>query len=63
MCNPRILMTIEYLHASKYGNGVAVADHFRSLMAARGVTVNKGPLEDGWQAKVASFADRLPGPA
>jgi menaquinone-dependent protoporphyrinogen IX oxidase len=30
---------IEYLHASKYGNGAAVAAEFQSEMAARGVAV------------------------
>ena len=33
-------MNVEYLHASKFGNGVAVAAEFRSLMAARGVVAN-----------------------
>lgn len=33
-------MKIEYFHASKYGNGVMVAEEFRKHMAARGVTVN-----------------------
>ena len=34
-------MKIEYLHASKYGNGVSVAEEFKRLMAAKGVvTVN-----------------------
>jgi menaquinone-dependent protoporphyrinogen IX oxidase len=33
-------MTIEYFHASKYGNGAKVAEEFKTLMAARGVTVN-----------------------
>src|SRR5512135_1849958 len=33
-------MTIEYLHASKYGNGAMVAEEFRKQMAARGITVN-----------------------
>jgi menaquinone-dependent protoporphyrinogen IX oxidase len=32
-------MRIEYVHASKYGNGAAVAEEFRRLMAARGVEV------------------------
>lgn len=31
--------TIEYLHASKYGNGLTVAEEFRHLMSERGVTV------------------------
>ena len=30
---------VEYLHASKYGNGAAVAEEFRRQMAAKGVTV------------------------
>ncbi len=33
-------MRIEYFHASKYGNGVKVAEEFKDLMAARGITVN-----------------------
>lgn len=33
-------MTIEYVHASKFGNGAAVAAEFARRMAARGVTVN-----------------------
>jgi menaquinone-dependent protoporphyrinogen IX oxidase len=33
-------MKIEYLHASKYGNGAMVADEFSKQMAAKGVTVN-----------------------
>ena len=33
-------MKIEYLHASKYGNGVAVASEFEKQMAARGVVVD-----------------------
>lgn len=32
-------MRIEYLHASKFGNGVRVAEEFRRLMAERGVEV------------------------
>lgn len=32
-------MRIEYLHASKYGNGAMVAEEFSNQMAARGVTV------------------------
>jgi hypothetical protein len=30
---------IEYVHASKYGNGASVAEEFRRQMAAKGVTV------------------------
>jgi menaquinone-dependent protoporphyrinogen IX oxidase len=33
-------MKIEYLHASKYGNGAMVAAEFNKQMAAKGVTVN-----------------------
>jgi hypothetical protein len=33
-------MKIEYLHASKYGNGAMVAEEFCKQMAARGVTVD-----------------------
>ena len=32
-------MKIEYLHASKYGNGAMVAEEFSRQMAARGVSV------------------------
>lgn len=32
-------MKIEYLHASKYGNGAIVAAEFAKLMAAKGVSV------------------------
>jgi len=32
-------MNIEYVHASKYGNGARVAEEFRRLMAARGAVV------------------------
>jgi hypothetical protein len=33
-------MKIEYYHASKFGNGAAVAEEFRSRMAAKGVKVD-----------------------
>jgi menaquinone-dependent protoporphyrinogen IX oxidase len=33
-------MKIEYLHASKYGNGAMAADEFSKQMAAKGVTVD-----------------------
>jgi flavodoxin len=33
-------MKIEYFHASKYGNGAMVAEEFKKLMAAKGVSVN-----------------------
>ncbi|HSJ45791.1 MAG TPA: hypothetical protein VK923_14010 [Euzebyales bacterium] len=39
-------MNIRYVHASKYGNGVMVADEFRKVMAAKGVTVNVHHIRD-----------------
>jgi hypothetical protein len=33
-------MKIEYLHASKFGNGVIVAAEFKRQMAANGVVVD-----------------------
>lgn len=33
-------MIIEYYHASKYGNGVQVADEFTRIMDAKGIIVN-----------------------
>jgi hypothetical protein len=39
-------MTIEYFHASKYGNGARVAEQFRTLMAAKGITVNVHHVRD-----------------
>lgn len=33
-------MKIEYLHASKYGNGAMVAEEFKKRVAAKGVTVH-----------------------
>jgi hypothetical protein len=40
------MTTIEYLHASKYGNGVAVADELEHRMAAKGVTVDVHHIRD-----------------
>ena len=39
-------MTIEYLHASKYGNGAAVAAEFKRQMAAKGVAVEIHHIRD-----------------
>jgi menaquinone-dependent protoporphyrinogen IX oxidase len=39
-------MRIEYLHASRFGNGAEVADEFARRMAARGVTVNVHHIRD-----------------
>jgi hypothetical protein len=46
-------VNIEYLHASKFGNGAMVADEFARRMVARGVTVNVHHIRD-------AHADRLP---
>jgi hypothetical protein len=46
-------VSIEYLHASKFGNGAMVADEFARQMAARGVTVHVHHIRD-------VSADRLP---
>lgn len=35
-----IHLKIEYYHASKYGNGLLVAEEFKKIMAGKGVTVN-----------------------
>jgi hypothetical protein len=39
-------MRIEYFHASKYGNGLKVAEEFRKRMATKGVTVNIQHVRD-----------------
>jgi hypothetical protein len=39
-------MKIEYFQASKFGNGIMVAEEFKKRMAARGVTVNVHPIRD-----------------
>ena len=39
-------MKIEYLHASKYGNGTMVAEEFSKQMAAKGVTVEVHHIRD-----------------
>jgi multimeric flavodoxin WrbA len=39
-------MKIEYFHASKYGNGVLVAEEFKKQMAARGVAVNVHHIQE-----------------
>jgi len=40
------IMDIAYYHASKYGNGAMVAEEFRKIMAARGVTVSVQHVSD-----------------
>lgn len=49
-------MKIEYFHASKYGNGVMVADEFKKQMAAEGITVNVHHVRDA-KAKDLPKAD------
>jgi len=39
-------MKIEYYHASKYGNGAMVAEEFKKLMAAKGISVNVHHIRD-----------------
>jgi len=39
-------MKIEYLHASKYGDGAMVAEEFSRRMSARGVTVDVHHIRD-----------------
>lgn len=46
-------MRIEYLHASKYGNGALVAAEFDKQMAARGVPVVLGRVGDRRPAEAA----------
>jgi menaquinone-dependent protoporphyrinogen IX oxidase len=39
-------MNIAYYHASKFGNGVMVAEEFKTIMAARGATVSVQHIRD-----------------
>jgi multimeric flavodoxin WrbA len=39
-------MKIAYYHASKFGNGALVAEEFKKIMAARGVTVSVRHIRD-----------------
>ena len=39
-------MKIEYVHASKYGNGATVAEEFKNDMAIRGVEVTVHHIQD-----------------
>jgi hypothetical protein len=47
------LMKIEYLHASKFGNGAVVAEEFKKLMAAKGVIVNVHHIRDARPKELA----------
>ncbi len=46
-------MNIEYFHASKFGNGAMVAEEFKKLMAAKGITVNIHHVRDARPKEVA----------
>jgi menaquinone-dependent protoporphyrinogen IX oxidase len=46
-------MNIEYFHASKFGNGARVAEEFKRLMAAKGITVNVHHVRDVRPKEVA----------
>ena len=39
-------MNIAYYHASKFGNGAMVADEFKKIMVARGITVSVQHIRD-----------------
>ena len=39
-------MNIAYYHASKFGNGALVAEEFKKIMAARGITVTVQHVRD-----------------
>lgn len=45
-------MRIEYLHASKYGNGAAVAEEFRDRMAAAGAIVHVRHIREAKPAEL-----------
>ena len=47
-------MKVEYYHASKFGNGAMVADEFKKIMAAKGVTVNVHHIRDVRPKELAS---------
>jgi len=46
ICRPGLIMRIEYYHASKYGNGAKVAEHFKNVMGAKGINVNVHHIRD-----------------
>lgn len=45
---------IEYYHASKYGNGAAVAQEFKKIMAGRGISVGVSHVRDAKPAHLPS---------
>jgi hypothetical protein len=46
------VMNIAYYHASKFGNGAAVAEEFKKIMAGRGITVSIRHISDADPAKL-----------
>jgi menaquinone-dependent protoporphyrinogen IX oxidase len=46
-------MRIEYLHASKYGNGVMVAEEFKKAMAGKGIDVDIHHIREVSPSQVA----------
>jgi multimeric flavodoxin WrbA len=46
-------MIIEYFHASKFGNGAMVAEEFKKVMAAKGITVNVHHIRDAQPREIA----------
>jgi menaquinone-dependent protoporphyrinogen IX oxidase len=48
-------MNIEYLHSSKFGNGVRVADEFKRQMVAKGVAVNVHHICEATPTALPSF--------
>jgi sulfite reductase alpha subunit-like flavoprotein len=46
-------MNIEYYHASQYGNGAMVAEEFKKIMAAKGVTVNVHNIKEARPKELA----------
>ncbi len=47
-------MSIEYYHASKYGNGAKVAAEFKRIMEAKGITVNVHHVDDAKPQEIPS---------
>ncbi len=48
-----VTMKIEYFHASKFGNGAMVAEEFKRLMTARGITVSVHHIRDARPKELA----------
>lgn len=46
-------MKIEYIHASKFGNGAMVAEEFKKLMAAKGTDVSVHHIRDARPRELA----------